>query len=260
MPVYALLGATGSTGSSILRNLIAHPPKDIHLNIFVRSKSKLLHSFPSLETSPPFPLTITEGSPSSPTQTRAALSSADVIFACIGSNYSTPGISLITETATSIISALEYHRSALGPAYKIPTIIQLRSASLNPALKTQVPWIGQKLAFFFFGHVYADLSRACDLFESVSPDLLHYIYVDPPAIHDAEGTVPTGHKLLLEEGEEQKPDISYSDLGVAFCEVAERRAELRGRAVGVSATGEVTRTLGTLLGYAAVGVKGRIWG
>jgi hypothetical protein len=263
MPTYALLGATGSTGSAILRHLIAHPPSSLHLNIFVRSKSKLLVLFPTFETSPPFPLTITEGTPSttSPAATRAALLSADVILACIGSNYSTPGITLIADTARAIIAALQFHRETQGSKYKVPTIVQLRSASLNPALKAQVPWLGRHLVSFLFGHVYADLTVACGLFESSPEGLLQYIYVDPPAIHDPEGIAgPTGHKLLVEEGERQKPDISYADLGVAFCEIAERRGELRGRAVGVTATGEVRKTVGVLLGYAMVGLRGRVWG
>jgi hypothetical protein len=262
MPVYALFGATGSTGSATLRRLISHPPENLEFNIFVRSESKLLTAFPDLDRITPFKTTIVVGTPADTTATRACLQNADVVFACIGSNYSTPNISLITDTARAIISALEFHRNAQGPAYKTPTVIQLRSASLNPILNAQVPWIGQKLVFFVFGHLYADLERACKLFASAaetSPGLLEYIWVDPPALHDPDGVVPTGYELILEEDETQRPDLSYADLGVAFCEVAERRKELMGRAVGVTATGKVNQTMGTLLGYAAAGVKGRVW-
>lgn len=263
MPVYALFGATGSTGSAILRSLISHPPANLELNIFVRSKSKLLTAFPDLENTTLFQTTIVVGTPTDTTATRACLQNADVVFACIGSNYSTPGISLITDTASAILSALEFHRNAQGPAYKTPTVIQLRSASLNPILKAQIPWIAQKLVFFVFGHIYEDLERACNLFASsadAAPGLLEHIWVDPPSIHDPDGLVPTGHELMLDENEKQQPDLSYADLGVAFCEVAERRAELKGRAVGVTATGKVNQTMGTLLGYVAAGIKGRVWG
>jgi len=64
--------------------------------------------------------------------------------------------------------------------------------------------------------------------------------------------------LILDET--QAPALSYADLGAAFCEVAERRDEFVGKAVGVTATGPVNHTVGTLVGYMAVGVKGRIWG
>jgi hypothetical protein len=35
---YAIMGATGSTGTAILRSLQANPPEDLHLNIYVRDK------------------------------------------------------------------------------------------------------------------------------------------------------------------------------------------------------------------------------
>lgn len=48
MPIYTLLGATGSTGTAIVRNLLNNPPQDLKLNISVRSKS---NSSPSSRTS-----------------------------------------------------------------------------------------------------------------------------------------------------------------------------------------------------------------
>ena len=49
MPTYTLLGATGSTGSAILRCLLSQPPRDLTLKVLVRTKSKLLTLFPGLE-------------------------------------------------------------------------------------------------------------------------------------------------------------------------------------------------------------------
>jgi oxidoreductase AflX len=266
MPTYALLGATGSTGSAILRCLLLQPPEDLTFRIFVRSRSKLLKAFPDIESTTAFKAKIIEGTPSDATATEACLKDVDVVMACIGSNYSTEGMSLIYDTATAIVDALEFHRKRQGSAYKTPTIIQLRSASLNPILKAAMPWVAQKAATFCFYYIYEDLDRACKLFASSSsscavagsPRLLDYIYVDPPAIHDADGTTPTGHKLIIDE--HQDPALSYSDLGAAFCEVATRREEFAGKAVGVTATGKVNLTVGTLVGYVATGVKGRLWG
>ncbi|MCJ1318583.1 hypothetical protein MMC15_003913 [Xylographa vitiligo] len=261
MPKYALLGATGATGSAILRCLLSQSPKDLTLNIFIRSRSKLLAAFPDLESTTAFQTNIIEGTPSDSTAMQECLKDVEVVMACIGSNYSTPGISLIYETATAIIAALEVHRKTQGSVYKRPTIIQLRTASLNPVQKAAVPWLAHKFVYFCFYYVYEDLDRACKLFASTaadSPGLLDYIFVDPPSIHDADGTTPTGYKLLLDE--KQEPALSYADLGAAFCEVAERRDEFAGKGVAVSATGAVNHTVGTLLGYFATGIKGRIWG
>jgi len=261
MPTYALLGATGSTGSAILRCLLSQPPEDLVLNIFVRSRSKLRKAFPDLESTTAFKTNIIEGIPSDTAATQECLRDVDVVMACIGSNYSTPGMSLIYDTATAIIDALEVHRKIRGSAYRTPTIIQLRSASLNPVYKAALPWLAQKVAPFCFYYVYEDLDRACKLLASSAldaPGLLDYIFVDPPSIHDADGTTPTGYKLILDE--KQTSALSYADLGAAFCEVAERRDEFLGKAVGVTATGTVNETWGILVGYMATGAKGRIWG
>lgn len=59
---------------------------------------------------------------------------------------------------------------------------------------------------------------------------------------------------------QQKPVLTYADLGAAFCEVAGRRDELKGRAVGVGATGKVNETWNVLFWYILAGAKGRIWG
>jgi oxidoreductase AflX len=261
MRTYALLGATGGTGSAILRCLLSQPPESLTLNIFVRSESKLRKSFPDLESTTAFKAKIIEGIPSDSTAMRECLKDADVVMACIASNESKRGMSLIFDTATAIIDALKWNRETRGSAYKTPTVIQLRSASLNPTLSAAAPWIARKVAGFCFHYIYEDLDRACKLFASSAadtPGLLDYIFVDPPSIHDADGTTPTGYKLILDE--KQEGALSYADLGAAFCEVAERKDEFFGKGVGVTATGTVNMTWGTLQGYMATGVKSRIWG
>jgi len=261
MPTYALLGATGSTGSAILRCLLSQPPKQLKLIIFVRNGAKLRKTFPDSESTTAFKFLIIEGTPSDGPAMQDCLKDVDVIMACIGSNVSTKGMTLIHDTATSIIKALKVHRDAEGPAYKTPTVIQLRSASLNPVYKAALPWVAQQVATFCFYYVYEDLDRACQLFASTAAEssrLLDYVFVDPPSIHDPDGTTPTGYKLILDE--KQEPMLSYADLGAAFCEVAERRDEFAGKAVGVTATGKVNETWPVLMGYMASGAKSRVWG
>lgn len=261
MPTYALLGATGSTGSAILRSLLSNPPKSLVLNVFVRSKSKLHKMFPDIESTTAFKTNVIEGTPSDATAMRECLKDVDVVMACIASNESKRGMTLCYDTATAIINALKSNRETRGSAYKTPTAIQLRSASLNPVLSAAMPWIARSMAGFCFRYIYEDVDRACRLFASSAADsqgLLHYIFIDPPSIHDADGTTPTGYKLILDE--KQEGALSYADLGAAFCEVAERRGEFGGKGIGVTATGTVNMTWGTLQGYMATGVKSRIWG
>lgn len=259
MPTYALLGATGSTGSAVLRCLLSEPPQDIKLNILVRSKTKLLNAFPKLEKTAAPRTHIVESNSTDLVALETCLSDADVVFMCVGSNESKPGTTLSHDTAAAVISTLRNLRKLRGDGYQIPTIIQLRTASLNPALARQAPRVVRRMVSFCLHYNYADIKRACALYESATMEgLLDYIFVDPPTIHDAEGTQRTGYKLISTETQETA--LSYADLGAAICEIATRGPELRNQPVGVTATGNVKATWGVLAGYLVGGAKYRIAG
>ncbi|KAL2131428.1 hypothetical protein VTI74DRAFT_5118 [Chaetomium olivicolor] len=283
MPIYALLGATGATGSSVLRYLLNNPSPDLQLNILVRSKTKLLQTFPLLHESTTLKVNIFEGNSTSQTSLIPCLTAASAIFMCVGQNGSPPGTTLNSDTVAAVIAALSILRkqhSQSNPSstpdkeeereanYQPPTVIQLRSASLNPPLAAQVPRLVHKAVLFCLHHNYTDLHQACELYKpAAASGLLHYVFVDPPTIHDAEGTVCTGHRLLMGEGEKQAVALSYADLGAALCEVAERitcvengdeKWVLRDVAVGVTATGEVNASWGVLMGYLLKGAMGRV--
>lgn len=259
MPTYVLLGATGSTGSAVLRCLLSEPPQGVKLNILVRSKAKLLKAFPKLEKTAAPRTHIIESTSTDTAALEACLDDADVVFMCVGSNESKPGTTLSYDTAAAIIDTLKNLRKLRGNGYKIPTIVQLRTASLNPALARQAPRLVRRMVSFCLHYNYADIKRACALYETAATEsLLDYIFVDPPTIHDADGTKRTGYKLISTETQETA--LSYADLGAAICEIATRGPELRNRPVGVTATGNVNATWGVLAGYLVGGAKNRISG
>nr|POE72080.1 averufin oxidase a [Quercus suber]POE72083.1 averufin oxidase a [Quercus suber] len=263
MPTYALLGATGGTGSAILRALLASPPANLTLNILVRNKAKLLTAFPSLEATSSFQIHIHEGSPSNSAVLYSALVNAEVIFCCIATNNSLPGTSVALDTAQAIIPALERHREEQGQSYRSPSLLLLRSASLNPTFSIRQGWLLHTIIMFCEHYIYADLERARELYQSAYarsavPKLLVPIMVDPPAIHSPDVTQPTGHTLMLEG--EQTPTLNYADLGVAFVELAQRKEEFAGLEVAVSATGKVTEDWPALSRYMFAGARGRILG
>ena len=267
MTTYALLGATGATGSSVLRCLIADPPPDLHrLNILVRSKDKLLQAFPHILSSHTSKLQIHifEGNSTSATDLIPCLTNPSTIFMCIGQNGSFPGTVLLTSTVTATITALTQLRKQQDseektPSYRPPTILHLRSASLNPPLAAQAPLLVHKTVLFCLHHAYVDLRRACALYPpAADAGLLNYVFIDPPTIHDPRGVTPTGHALLLTGREKQAPTLSYADLGAAMCEVAQRATELGGKAVGVTATGRVREEWGVLVGYLIGGALRRV--
>jgi len=287
MPTIALLGGTGSTGSAVLRCLLDTPLPNalqpLTVSVLVRSRAKLLAALPRLAESAeslPFKLRVIEGtscpSPSDGGNDEirnttpamlSVLSGADVILGCIGTNVSEYGITLIRDTATSIIAALSHHRRSSPRSYTPPTMIQLRTASLNPVLSAKIPLVGRIMARWCLEYVYADLERGCNILAAHATNtesatrLFDFIIVDPPSIHDANGTVPTGYELLLGLGgdHEQQTTLSYADLGAAFVEIAARRTELKGMEIGVMATGKVNETWDALTGYLKAGAKSRVW-
>lgn len=271
MVTYALLGATGATGSSVLRCLLSDPPPDLHLHILVRSKGKLLRAFPRLaDISTVNPkITIFEGDATSAKALTSCLTNASLIFMCIGQNGSPPGTTLYSDSVSALIAALSQLKDQASPhlannssstttGYQPPTVLQLRSASLNPPLAAQPPALVHKAVMFCLHHSYADLRRACALYPpACAAGLLEYIFVDPPTIHDAQGTHGTGYRLIT-GGEPQATALSYADLGAAMCEIAERAGDFEGKAVGVTATGKVREEWGVLMGYLLKGAMGRV--
>ena len=259
MPTYALLGATGATGSSILRYLLAESGRDLRLKILVRSTSKLMKAFPNLNETSPFEISIIEGTSTDSSALERCLEGADAILSCVGSNNSTPGQSLTYDTAAATIDTLKTLRKVHRSEYRTPTVLMLRAEPINDSFATHMPIIAKLILNFCLHFAYADLRRAGDLYGSTAkedPELFQVIFVDPGALHDAEGTERTGHRLVVDE--EPGPDVSYADLGAGFCELAERCEEFKGKGVGVSATGKVNRTWGANLQFLLDGAKNRI--
>ena len=255
------MGATGSTGSAVLHSLLAKPPLDLKLHILVRSKTKLLAAFPDIEKTEAFNIRIIEGNSTDGAALQRALDGAVIAFMCVADNYSKPGLSIVADTAVAMIDTLKILRLRRGDMYRPVTIVQLRSASLNPPLRAQVPGFVSSIVWFCLHYIYTDLMQACYIYQKTAtdaPGLLDYIFIDPPTLHDTTGTVPTGYELISTE--KQRTALSFADLGAAFCEVAMRKGEFRRRAVGVTALGKVNEHWSTLLGYLVIGGRNRVLG
>ena len=257
MLTYALLGATGATGSAALRYLLAEPLQGLNVHILVRSENKLLRAFPELEKITEPSIRIFEGSSTDTAALEPCLRDANVVFMCVGQNESRKGSVLCYDSAASTVETLKTLRKLQGSAYNIPTVVLLRSASLNPVLAQQVPKFVHRAVSFCLHYNYADIKRACEVWQAAAGDgILYYVFVDPPTIHDAHGRERTGYKLI--SSEKQTIALSYADLGAALCEIGMRAAEFRNDAVGVTATGRVRKTWGVLASFLASGAKNRV--
>ncbi|KAF7621001.1 averufin oxidase [Aspergillus flavus] len=257
MVTYALLGATGATGSSILRHLLHESPDSLRIQILVRSKVKLLQAFPNLQTTRNPQVHVIQGTSTDPDALSECLRNASIVFMCVAQNGSPIGTTLCQDSARAIISVLQQQQQSQGASYQPCTIVQLRSASLNPALAAQVPAFVHRIVSFCLFANYADIKKACQYYSQAQKQgILEYILVDPPTLHDANGTQPTGYRLISTES--QATALSYADLGAAMCEIAHRQSEFHGRAVGVTATGRVRQAWGVLLRHLLEGGSARL--
>lgn len=180
---------------------------------------------------------------------------------CIATNDAKPGNSVSQDGAKAITAALTELKAEQESNYIKPTVLVIRAAPLSSELASHMPVLVSRWLWFVLYHVYSDLEKASRIYENAATGLFDYVFVDPPALFDSDGTERTGHRLISAgDTGEASPGVNYADLGAAFVEIADRKAEFAGKSVGVSATGKVREEWGTLLWYQLVGLKGRVWG
>jgi uncharacterized protein YbjT (DUF2867 family) len=148
MPIHTILGATGNTGSAVLRSLLSSSEiPDLTINILVRSKDKLLQAFPQLAEAPTTGpgVNIFEGAISNEATLAACLRGASTIYVCVSTNHSGHKVDIALSTAVHLITALTQLRKAqgpqgTGPEYKAPVILFNRSLSLSTEVKVSSLW------------------------------------------------------------------------------------------------------------------------
>ncbi len=209
MSAYAILGATGQVGSSILQ-LLSSSPKT-HINVLVRSRSKLNTSFPHLSTNPQ--IRVFEGSISDAPTLSQCLANTKVAFLAVATTDNKPGVSISLDTAHAVVSALQGLRHE-DPGFKPPRLIVLSSASLDAKFWRGVPEFVHKVMYAANFYIYEDLARAEEYLREQG-DWLDVVFVMPGGLtHD----VQRGHKLSTEK---QQTFISFLDLAGGMIEVGD---------------------------------------
>lgn len=213
MLTYAILGATGATGGSILSQLLDCPSTDaVALHIYARSQEKLLRQFPSLLSHPN--VQIFEGNINDNSVMSACIARTDIVFSCIAQNDSVPGMSIAQEASQEIIRILKQAK-ADHPGLRTPHVIMLSAAPVNPALAAKMPAFVRWLVTSAFSHVYADL-RAAERMYRDEKGWLPVTFVQPGGL-----TVGTAQGYRLHHGEARGPAfLSYSDLASAMIDVS----------------------------------------
>ena len=243
MPTYAILGATGQTGSSILDNLLQssskYPQNKIKINAFVRSKQKLLSMRPALASHPN--TSIYEGQLTDIALLASCIRNTRAVFLCIAAQDNVPYCTIAQEQSRAVLSALEnnqddpeHSKSNTTP----PKLIVLSSASLEPHLIADLPTPFLAVMHTAASWMYADLRLAETHLRTHAPSNVELIFIKPGGlVHDA----PVGHRLSTTR---QQTFLSFADLGAGMVEAADSPAgtwaEAKGN-VSVVPAGEGTR-------------------
>ena len=230
---YAVLGATGQTGSEIIRALL---PTKAHLNVYARSLTRLESQFPSTQSAPNVTLFI--GDLSNTVRLTSCLSNADVVLSTVAQNRNEPGLSVAQQTALAILQALEPRRS---DPKNLPTVVFLSSGAVMPDRNAeQNDTFAQRLVHWCIYWVYTDLEKSFELFKA-NPWL-------PVTIAAASGLVHgTGHDVkLVDDKEAASLLITYTDLAKGMIMMGNQGDRWRGKHVRCGSTVE-RRSKETLL-------------
>lgn len=222
MPSYAILGATGQVGSSILDALLqsstSTPKEPIQINAFVRSKQKLLSMRPALASHPS--TTIHEGSLTNTPLLASCILNTRAVFLCIAAQDNVPACSIAQEQAHAVLAALEHNdkKNKANQHATPPKLIVLSSASLEPHLTTDLPALFKPIMNAAASNVYADLRLAETHLRSHAPANAELIFIKPGGlVHDKA----VGHKLSTTR---QQTFLSFADLGAGMVEAADSAA------------------------------------
>lgn len=211
MPTYAIIGATGKTGSSLLTLLLKNPKNMVHA--YVRSKSKLLTQFPHLDETKS--VQIFEGALTDIPLQASCISGVDTIFSVIGENENTPGLRIAQDSAHAIVAALCLLGCNTG-AKNVPKVLILSSASMNPRMYAHESAVAHWIVWRAMSNVYTDLARA-EEYLSLHQSWLRVTFIQPGGlVEDAQ----KGHALSLDR-RGAVPFVSYLDLAAGMIEIAE---------------------------------------
>lgn len=204
---YAVLGATGSTGSSLLAILLQRSNVKIHA--YCRSKEKLLKQFPGIEDNKN--VEIFTGRLEDTQLMANCLSGTRAAFHAVAVNHNRPGCSVCMDTSKVIITAL---KELKAKDQRLPKLIVLSSSSTEHRLVQQVPRIIEGVLYCAFSYVYSDLKEA-EKFLRSHGDLVSSSFVKPSALsHDTQ----KGHTISMVNS---RGPMSFLDLAAGMVEIAD---------------------------------------
>ncbi|KAL4917424.1 hypothetical protein BDW62DRAFT_201856 [Aspergillus aurantiobrunneus] len=209
MPSYAVLGATGNTGRAIVQVLLDRA--DCRVHAYCRSQEKLFQVCPAAQHSQS--LSVFQGRLDDGGLIDACLRGTDAVFLVVAMVDNMPGCTVAMQTAQAVVASLQRLQAA-SPGVRLPRLVMISSASLEPSFCDDVPAAVHWVLKTAVSHLYRDLAAAEAFLRSQS-DWLSATFVKPGGlVHDEA----RGHEVRLDKA--QTP-LSFLDLAAGMVEVAE---------------------------------------
>ncbi|KAK5682252.1 hypothetical protein LTS10_005378 [Elasticomyces elasticus] len=212
MTSYAVLGATGSTGSSLVK--VLQQRQDVSVNTLVRSKAKLYRTIPGIEKDSKFE--VYEGSITDIDVLTDCIRDTRSVFLAVAENTNKPGCTIAQDTATSVLAALERLRHE-KPGCELPLLIVLSSSSISEKLSRDLPKLLHSFLMKGASYIYDDLRKAESLLRAQETWGVKTVFIKPGGlVHDAQ----KGHELSTER---QQTFLGFLDLAAGMVEVADAK-------------------------------------
>jgi putative NADH-flavin reductase len=208
MPSYALLGATGSTGSNILSVLLRRPDTEVHA--LVRSRAKL--EFQLNHEAPPN-LKVYEGSLSNLDLLAKCITGVQAVFITLGPVGNQPGCTIVQDAVASLIVTMRNSQEKSLDTQP-PRVVLLSSASLQTELYQDMPHFVHSMLMKAAHYVYADVAAGERMLRAESRWIKSTFVKPGGLVHDE----PRGHILTTDR---QQTFTSFADLAAGMVEVAE---------------------------------------
>jgi putative NADH-flavin reductase len=210
MATYAVLGATGNTGSALIQNLLT-APSTARINAYCRNKQKLFRLLPNLTDEKR--VEIFDGSISDVDLMVNCLRGAHAVFLTVTTNDNIPGCRLSQDSVQTVLDALQKIRTE-NPSAKMPKLVLLSSSTIDEHLNRDMPSWFKPIMKTAASHVYNDLIITEKMLRAQS-SWLTTIFIKPGGLSVDK---QRGHKLSLDK---QESFISYLDLAAAMIEAAD---------------------------------------
>ncbi|KAI3545143.1 hypothetical protein CABS01_11805 [Colletotrichum abscissum] len=179
MPVYAIIGATGNTGTALIEQLSRNPAA--HIRAFCRDKNKLLKAAPYVLDSKR--VEVFEGSIHDVELLAQCIQGAKAVFHVVSTNTNVPDCHVGLDTAKGIVDALKMIEAAswsrdVAQGEKLPKIVLLSSATIDDHLSQHTPLWLRAILLRSASNVYEDL-RQTEAFLRMHGDRITTIFIKP---------------------------------------------------------------------------------